>query len=202
MTHFKTLLTGPAIRALAGMGYSGVMYGTASKKFERQFGQPHLIIGSQLIKIQNHPQLRPCYNAIFVIFDDTVGNFVNVPQQFGYTDDLFSSGNVDMIVNKIPADIKRRLFAHAETALHRSKLPNLIELNEWLRGEFLVQEQMNTAAAKQGPESSYSGKQLSVRSSRDQLKNSILLTMERQDFVQFGSVINSENSLSRNSQKR
>ena len=48
-----------------------------------------------------------------------------------------------MIVNKLPADIKRRWFAHIETASHRSKLPNLIELNEWLHEESST-EQMAT----------------------------------------------------------
>ena len=152
------------------MGYSGVMYDTAWKKLERKFGQPHLIIESQLTKIQNHPHLRPSDSSSFVIFVDTVGNFVNVLQQFGYSNDLFSSSNLDMIVNKLPADIKRRWFTHIETASHRSKRPNLIELTEWLQEESLVQEQMKTAATKQFPERSYRGKQNSVRSSRDQPK--------------------------------
>ena len=154
------------------MSYSGVMYDTAWKTLERKFGQPHLIIGSQLTKIQNHPKLRPYDSSSFFIFVDTVGNFVNALQQFGYSNDLFSSSNLSMIVKKLPADIKRRWFAHIETASHRSKLTNLIELNEWLPEESLVQERMKTAATKQFPESSYRGKQNSVRSSRDQPKNS------------------------------
>ena len=146
------------------------MYDTDWKTLERKFGQPHLIIGSQLTKIQNHPQLRPYDNASFVIFVDTVGNFVKVLKQIGYSNDLFSSSNLNMIVNKLLADIKRRWFAHIETASHRSKLPNLSELNEWLQEESLVQERTKTAAKKQFPESSYKGKQNSVRSITDQPK--------------------------------
>ena len=172
MTHLKTLLTGPAKRALAGVGYSGVMYNTAWKRLERKFGQPHLIIVSQLTKIQNHPQLLPYNSANFVIFVDTVGNFVNDLQQFGYSNDLFSSSNLDVIVNKLPADIKRKWFAHIETSSHRSKPPNLIELNEWLQEESLVQKRKKTAATKESPESLYRGKQKNVSSSRDQPKNS------------------------------
>ena len=81
MTHLKTLLTGPANRALAGMGYSGVIYDTAWKTLERRLGQLHLLIGSQLTKFQNHPQIRLYDIASFVIFVNTVGNFVNVLQQ-------------------------------------------------------------------------------------------------------------------------
>ena len=135
MTHLKILLTGPAKWALTGIGYSGVMYDTAWKTLESKFGQPHLITGSQLTKTENHPQIRPYNIASFVIFVDTVGNFVNVLQQFSYNSDLLSSSNLDMKVNKIPADIKCRWFAHIETASHRSKLPNLIHLNEWLKNE-------------------------------------------------------------------
>ena len=83
-----------------------------------------------------------------------------------------------MIVNKLRADIKRRWFAHIETASHNSKLPNLIELNEWLQEESLVKERMKTAATKQFPKNSYRGKQNSVKSSRDQPKNSTSLTIE------------------------
>ena len=93
MTQLKTLLSGPAKTAQAGMGYSGVTYDTAWKTLERKFGQPHLIIGSQLIKIhkiQNYLQLRPYDSASFIIFVDTVGNFLYVLQHFGYSNDLFS----------------------------------------------------------------------------------------------------------------
>ena len=55
MTHLKTLLTGPAKRAFMGMGYSGVMHDTAWQTLQRKFGQPHLIVSTQLSKIQNHP---------------------------------------------------------------------------------------------------------------------------------------------------
>ena len=77
-----------------------------------------------------------------------------------------------MITNKLPAHIKRKWFADIETGSHSLKLPNLIELKEWLLEESLVKERMNTAATKQFTESSYRGKQNSVRSSRDQQKNS------------------------------
>ena len=82
-----------------------------------------------------------------------------------------------MIVNKLPAGVKCRWFAHIETALHRLKLQNLIELNEWLQRGSLVQEQMKTAETKQFLESSYRGKQNSVRTSRDQPKISTFNTI-------------------------
>ena len=91
------------------------MYDTDWNTLEHQLDQLHLIKGLQLTKIQNHTQLRPFDSASFVIFVDTLGNFVIVLQQFRYSNYLFSSSNLDMIVNKLPADIKRRWFAHIET---------------------------------------------------------------------------------------
>ena len=65
------------------------MYHKARKTLERKFGQPHLIIGSQLTKIQNHLQLRPYVSASFNILFDTVGKSVNVLQQIGHSNGLF-----------------------------------------------------------------------------------------------------------------
>ena len=71
LTHLKRMLTGPARRALVGMGYSGVMFDTAWKILGRKFGRPHLKIGRQFTKIDNHLQLRP-YDRASVFFAETV----------------------------------------------------------------------------------------------------------------------------------
>ena len=64
-----------------------------------------------------------------------------------------------MIVNKLPAEIKRRWFAHIKTASHMLKFSNLIELNEGLQEGSLVRERKKTEATKQFRESSNRGKQ-------------------------------------------
>ena len=77
-----------------------------------------------------------------VEFADTVSSFVNILQQFGYTNDLFSSSNLDIAVNKLPLDIKRRWFAHIESPLKRTRIPNLVEFDSWLQEESQVHERL------------------------------------------------------------
>ena len=108
MSHLNTLLTGKAKRAVNGMGYSGAMYDEAWKTLERKFGQPHHIVSSQLAKIQSFSQVRFNDLGALVEFADTVSSFVNILQQFGYSNDLFSSSNLDIAVSKLPLDTKRR----------------------------------------------------------------------------------------------
>ena len=101
MSHLKSLLTGKVKRAVSGMGYSGTMYEEAWKTLQRKFGQPHHIVSSQLAKIQNFTQVRYNDLSALVEFADTVSTFVNLLQQFGYSNDLFSSSNLDIAVNNL-----------------------------------------------------------------------------------------------------
>ena len=142
MSHLKTLLTGKAKRAVNGMGFSGAMYDEAWKTLERKFGQPHHIVSSQLAKIQSFSQVRFNDLGALVEFADTVSSFVNILQQFGYSNDLFSSSNLDIAVSKLPLDTKRRWFAFIETPGKAFKAPNLIEFNSWLQEEAQVHERL------------------------------------------------------------
>merc|ERR1712117_923745 len=119
MSHLKTLLIGKAKRALNGIGYSGAMYDEAWRILQRKFGQTHQIVSSQLAKTQSFNQIRYNDMSALVEFADTISSFVNILQQFGYTNDLFLSSNLDIAVNKLPLDIKRRWFAHIESPLKR-----------------------------------------------------------------------------------
>ena len=104
LSHLKTLLVGKAKRAVNGMGYSGTMYDQAWNTLQGKFGQPHHIVSSQLAKIQNFPQVRFSNVSSLIEFADTVSTFLNILQQFGYSNDLFSSSNLDIAVSKLPLD--------------------------------------------------------------------------------------------------
>ena len=52
MSHLKSLVTGKAKRAIMGLGFSGAMYNQAWQTLQKKFGQSHLIVSSQLSKIQ------------------------------------------------------------------------------------------------------------------------------------------------------
>ncbi len=58
MNHLKTLVSGKAKHAIQGMGFSGAMYARAWTTLQRKFGQPHLIVSSQLTKLEKHPQAK------------------------------------------------------------------------------------------------------------------------------------------------
>ena len=77
---------------------------------QRKFGQPHHIVSSQLAKIQKFSQVRFNDLAALIEFADFVASFVNILHQFGYSNDLFSSTNLDIAVSKLPLDMKRRWF--------------------------------------------------------------------------------------------
>ena len=106
MSHLKTLLDGKAKRAVKGIGYAGAIYGHAWNTLRRKFGQPHHIVSSKLEKIQNFSQIKFNDLALLVEFSDTVLSFVNILQQFGYSNDLFSSSNLDIAISKLPLDKK------------------------------------------------------------------------------------------------
>ena len=52
MSHLKTLLTGKEQSAVFEMGQSGLFYGVSWSILEKKFGQPHVIIDTQLEGIQ------------------------------------------------------------------------------------------------------------------------------------------------------
>ena len=142
MSHLKTLLVGKAKRAVNGMGYSGLMYDQAWNTLQRKFGQPHHIVSSQLAKIQNFPQVRFSDLSSLIEFADTVSTFVNILQQFGHSNDLFSCSNLDIAVSKLPLDTKRRWFAFIEAPTKARRIPNLVEFNIWLQEEAQVHERL------------------------------------------------------------
>ena len=62
----------------------------------------------------------------------TDSSFVNILQRFGYSNDLFSSSDLDIAISKLPPDSKRRCFGFIES--HRAmRAPNLIQFNEYQR---------------------------------------------------------------------
>ena len=89
MTLLKTLLCGPLKRALMGMGYSGAMYAAAWQTIQRKFGQPHLIVSTQVSKIQNYPISKPYVSESLTILVETVSNFKKVLQSLGTVKVLF-----------------------------------------------------------------------------------------------------------------
>ena len=59
MSHLKALLTGKAMSAISGMGFSGQFYGAAWSILERKFGRPNVIIDAQLENVRKASQVKP-----------------------------------------------------------------------------------------------------------------------------------------------
>ena len=160
MSRLKTLLVGKAKRAVKGMGYAIAMYDYAWNTLQRKFSQPHPIVSSQLPKIQSFSQFRFNDFALLVEFFDTISSFMKILQQFGYSNDLFLSSNLDIAISKLPLDTKRRWFAFIESPARAMRAPNLIHFNEWLQEESQTHERLlssgptifklDTASSKSG----------------------------------------------------
>ena len=142
MSHLKTLLTGAARRSVQGLGYSGDMFSAAWSTLERKFGQPHLIISAQLSRIQSYPTMRYQDSKSLVEFADIVSNYVAVPQQFRYSNDLFSSSNLEIVTGKVPLDMRRKSFGNIEKPQNRVKPPSLMDLNTWIKEQAIVHERV------------------------------------------------------------
>ena len=106
ISHLKTLLTGAARRSVHGLGYSGSMSNVAWSTLERKFGQPHLIISARLSRIQSYLTMKYQDFESFLEFADNLSRFLGAFQQFGYSDDLFSSRNLELVPGKLLLDMR------------------------------------------------------------------------------------------------
>jgi hypothetical protein len=140
MNYLKTLLTGKAKQAVAGMGYSGEMYHVAWSTLEKKFGQPHIIVASQLSLLMKHPAVRMHDSAGTVAYSVVVANFFNVLRQFNYMNDLYSSSNLNAVIGKLPPDMKTGWFTHITKK--GIPQPNLIEFNDWFQDKATVSERL------------------------------------------------------------
>ena len=95
MGHIKGLVKGKTKTAIARLGFSGTMYQQAWKTLQRKFGQPSLIVSTQLAIIQSFPAIKHHDSLKFIEFVDSIAAFVGIFQQFGYSNNLFSSSNLD-----------------------------------------------------------------------------------------------------------
>ena len=58
MQHLKTLVTGKAKEAIAGLGFSGEMYHVAWNILVTKFGNPQIVVNAQLKKVFSHPPVK------------------------------------------------------------------------------------------------------------------------------------------------
>ena len=78
----KTLVTGKAKLAIADVSYSGEFYQESLRTLERKFGQPQVVVGAYLDKLNSYPALK-MHNS------DNIINFASVISSLDFVLHLF-----------------------------------------------------------------------------------------------------------------
>ena len=98
MNHLKTMVTGKAKEAIAGLGYTAEMYNLV---LVRNFGKPQRVVNAQLKKKYSFPPMKPYDGAALIKFARIMSSCVNVLTQFNYVGDLNSEGVLGSATRKV-----------------------------------------------------------------------------------------------------
>ena len=139
MNHLKTMVTGKAKEAIAGLGYTAEMYNVAWNVLVRNFGKPQMVVNAQLKRIYSFPPMKPYDGAALIKFARIVSSCVNVLTQFNYVGDL-NSGVQGSATRKLTLDMKTKWLTHVKQMnLYQ---PGLAVFSEWLKDISDVQDEL------------------------------------------------------------
>ena len=140
MNHLKTMVTGKAKEAIAGLGYTAEMYNVAWNVLVRNFGKPQMVVNAQLKRIYSFPPLKPYDGAALIKFARIVSSCVNVLTQFNYVGDLNSEGVLGSATRKVTLDMKTKWLTYVKQMnLYQ---PGLAVFSEWLNDIADVQDEL------------------------------------------------------------
>ena len=140
MNHLKTMVTGKAKEAIAGLGYTAEMYNVAWNVLVRNFGKPQMVVNAQLKRIYSFPPMKPYDGAALIKFARIVSSCVNVLTQFNYVGDLNSEGVLGSATRKLTLDMKTKWLTHVKQMnLYQ---PGLAVFSEWLNDIADVQDEL------------------------------------------------------------
>ena len=152
MNHLKTMVTGKAKEAIAGLGYTAEMYNVAWNVLVRNFGKPQMVVNAQLKRIYSFPPMKPYDGAALIKFARIVSSCVNVLTQFNYVGDLNSEGVLGSATRKLTQDTKTKWLIYVKQMnLYQ---PGLAVFSEWLndiadvQDELLLYSNLNADRAK------------------------------------------------------
>ena len=152
MSHLKTMVTGKAKEAIAGLGYTAEMYNVAWNVLVRNFGKPQMVVNAQLKRIYSFPPMKPYDGAALIKFARIVSSCVNVLTQFNYVGDLNSEGVLGSATRKLTLDMKTKWLTYVKQMnLYQ---PGLAVFSEWLndiadvQDELLLYSNLNADRAK------------------------------------------------------
>ena len=140
MNHLKTMVTGKAKEAIAGLGYTAEMYNVAWNVLVRNFGKPQMVVNAQLKRIYSFPPMKPYAGAALIKFARIVSSCVNVLTQFTYVGDLNSEGVLGSATRKLTLDMKTKWLPYVKQMnLYQ---PGLAVFSEWLNDIADVQDEL------------------------------------------------------------
>ena len=139
MNHLKTMVTGKAKEAIAGLGYTAEMNNVAWNVLVRNFGKPQIVVNAQLKRIYSFPSMKPYDGAALIKFARIVSSCVKVLTQFNYVGDLNSEGVLGSATRKLTLDMKTKWLTYVK----RMNLyqPGLAVFSEWLNDVAEVQDE-------------------------------------------------------------
>ena len=140
MNHLKTMVTGKAKEALAGLGYTAEMYNVAWNVLVRNFGKPQMVVNAQLKRIYSFPPMKPYDGAALIKFARIVSSCVNVLTQFNHVGDLNSEGVLGSATRKLTLDMKTKWLTYVKQM--NLCQPGLAVFSEWLNDIAVVQDEL------------------------------------------------------------
>ena len=140
MNHLKTMVTGKAKEAIAGLGYTAEMYNVAWNVLVRNFGKPQMVVNAQLKRIYSFPPMKPYDGAALIKFARIVSSCVNVLTQFNYVGDLNSEGVLGSATRKLTLDTKTKWLTYVKQM--NLCQPGLAVFSEWLNDIADVQDEL------------------------------------------------------------
>ena len=108
MSHLKTFVKGKTKAAIAGLGYSGVLYHTAWATLVRIVGQPQTVVNAQIVLIHTYPFIKSHDSAAIIKYAQLISTCVSVLNQYGVSGDLSSESVLNTAPRKLPPELKTK----------------------------------------------------------------------------------------------
>ena len=139
-SHLKTLVKGKTKAAIAGLGYSGILYSAAWNALVTKFGRPQTIVNAQMKQIHLSPFIKSHDSADIIKYAQLITTCVNVSKQFGFTGDLYSESVLNSALRKLPPELKTKWFFLAKSKSYYNA--DLCKFSEWLNEVAYVHDEM------------------------------------------------------------
>ena len=137
MNYLKTMVTGKAKEAIAGLGYTSEMYNVAWNVLVRNFGKPQMVVNAQLKRIYSFPPMKLYDGAALIKYARIVSSCVT---QFNYVGDLNSEGVLGSATRKLTLDMKTKWLTYVKQM--NLFQPGLVVFSEWLSDIADVQDEL------------------------------------------------------------